>query len=1426
MNLRLPASPGYQGRSTACPARCSVSGPNPANWSLYHSFEQFSLCQESLFYSFCFVDPVDDPEQLHRIYACTSFGPDWGNLPANALSLRSQSAKAPTPVNGTYQIGFWPSAPGSFVSSSLATLIGQIRQYLSQGFGPENRPTVLFASFGSTSVGIYIGQGLHNQGIANNALAYLEHSIALSNASHSAKVAMQFCQPGQTSHHIFGLMATGNGTFATVQDALKSWSKAECLKIPAVQNATGTVPLVMPLLTPSPNINSTNSTWTHGNATPIQGKALAPRASCSTIQVVSGDSCGSLAQRCGITPAQFTKYNPASNECSALQVGEHVCCSAGTLPNFAPQPQPDGTCATYTVQPNDDCATIAATYSITVANINSFNNNTWAWNGCSHLYPNNIICLSKGNPPMPAPVSNAICGPQVPGTPTPPSGTNISMLNPCPLNACCDAWGQCGTTADFCTNTGTGVPGTAAPGTNGCISNCGTNIVLSSPPETYRNIAFYEGYNLQRDCLYQDISQLDVSSYTHVYFAFGVLSPYYVVQIPNATTIYEFDQFKRILGAKRILSIGGWDFSTSPSTYNIFREGVTAANRLTMATNIANFINEHDLDGINIDWEYPGAPDLPIIPPASPDDGTNYLAFLAILRNLLPNKEITIAAPASYWYLRGFPIEKMTPLLDYIIYMTYDLHGQITKAGIPSNKVVVGVTSYGRSFAMADADCYGPQCQFLGPPDGSQAAPGRCTQTAGYMSNAEIQEILADSSRVNQNYIDLSSNTNVLVYDDTQWVGWMSNGIKASRASLYKSLAMGGTTNWATDLQEYNDPPFVASSWGVLINDVLMGIDPTEEGDRTGNWTSLTCSDPAVRDALWMGCAQRWSELDADDAWKDTIKVWTQYDEGRLNFSASIMRTFHVSNNADCGLLAKDSGCDESQPCGYFEGMDGFGGSGPAAYLIYNSFVVINQIFSDLYDTIAKTVKGDVALVLPEMENTFAPVPPESNSELLLILLNLLGLGATAIAAPFFDGVFGALPALVALGEAGADTAKDITFATLAFGTAIVSVTLDGGSKAQWTPESQTNFTATMDQVLMGWSAVVENQLYDLFNGSEASVKLLGSMIANGNLLECNGTVPADSYPSSTQLEQHVLKIFYSFAIPALWTASGTRAFVVDSGYPCGTVNPMTLYMTNDTQEATYSCYNGNLYYLVYPDGDWHDCANEDAALSVDTVKPPPPVCNPSYFTAPPGLGSLGKAPWQGVTVADLIAGSVNTYVANGYTNGAPTADPKNQQTLQDLMNQDITTPGLITLPVCSAQIAWASWSNPSQSNSSAPGYPCNPLQGVTKCSGYTFEDQTSSASPSVSDCQTIIKNIQGTGGEWTTGIGSQRDIASYGSCNFGVNNDGVSGDVTYHTGSQDIVNIITEAISRYGSSGVVGAKGYMDCDGNVNSQRVEWGLY
>ena len=88
---------------------------------------------------------------------------------------------------------------------------------------------------------------------------------------------------------------------------------------------------------------------------------------CSTITVVSGDSCGSLVTKCGISAADFTAYNPSPTLCSTLAVGELVCCSPGTLPNLAPSPNANGSCATYNVVSGNSCSQIAAPYGLTVA---------------------------------------------------------------------------------------------------------------------------------------------------------------------------------------------------------------------------------------------------------------------------------------------------------------------------------------------------------------------------------------------------------------------------------------------------------------------------------------------------------------------------------------------------------------------------------------------------------------------------------------------------------------------------------------------------------------------------------------------------------------------------------------------------------------------------------------------------------------------------------------------------------------------------------------------------------------------------------------------------------------------------------------------------------------------------------------------------
>lgn len=195
---------------------------------------------------------------------------------------------------------------------------------------------------------------------------------------------------------------------------------------------------------------------------------------CKTKSVISGDSCSSLASKCGLKPADFTKLHPASNFCSALQVGQPVCCTYGKLPDITPKPGSDGSCAVYSVKSGDGCSVIAVSHGLTEDKIESFNTKTWGWNGCSALLPAQNICLSTGTPPFPPSVSNAVCGPQVPGTKKPSSGSSDTWasLNPCPLKVCCNVWGQCGATDDFCVKSpaDTGAPGTTKPGKNSCKS--------------------------------------------------------------------------------------------------------------------------------------------------------------------------------------------------------------------------------------------------------------------------------------------------------------------------------------------------------------------------------------------------------------------------------------------------------------------------------------------------------------------------------------------------------------------------------------------------------------------------------------------------------------------------------------------------------------------------------------------------------------------------------------------------------------------------------------------------------------------------------------------------------------------------------------------------------------------------------------------
>ncbi|KAK3500592.1 hypothetical protein B0T13DRAFT_535440 [Neurospora crassa] len=1447
-NLRQPASISYRGRDD-CPTLCSVTGPDPGSWPAYHSLSQVAHCKETVFYHFSIYDDVDDGSSGQRIYACTSYGA-LQKPGADMSQMKANADPTHTPTNVTLEFGGWnETAPHHGVD--LRSLSRSVRRALAAGYTSDDKQSlVLFVQTVTGTAGLYLGRNVNIQSTAPDALIAFENALYASNNTGGSK-AIQLCGHDYDGDHVVGFIATSNTSFTPVQQAIRSWKNATCLSFDTVRNIPATVDFTTPLV--SPSNATTNSTYSASTALrAIRGTHLQTRAECRTIQVASGDSCAKLATKCGISPSDFTKYNPDSKLCSSLMPLQYVCCSSGTLPDFTPQKNSDGSCASYAVVQDDTCSAIAAAHSLTVDQIESFNKQTWGWSGCSRLMAQAVICLSDGTPPMPAPLANAVCGPQKPGTKKPDNMDDIQKLNPCPLNACCDVWGQCGITAEFCTDTNTGAPGTAKPNTNGCISNCGTNVVKGKPPAQWISLGYYEAYSLGgRSCLYQDVRQIDTNKYSHIHFAFGDITPDFKVSAGDVISAYEFEAFRSMTNVHRVISFGGWAFSTDAATYNIFRTGVTAANRLTLATNIANFVKEKGLDGVDIDWEYPGEPDIPGPPPGAEDEGTNYLAFLVVLKNLLPGKTVSIAAPASYWYLKQFPIAQISKVVDYIVLMCYDLHGQwdygnkwsqegcangnclrshvnltetrtalamITKAGVDSGKVVVGVSSYGRSFNMADAGCYSKDCFFTGSATASDASKGPCTDTAGYISNAEINDIIVNNaSRVNQNFIDSSSNSRIVVYDNNQWVAFMDDSIRAARTAIYKGLGMGGTSNWATDLEKYHDAPSISKDWSTFRLSIKRGDNPYAVGDRHGNWTDLSCTDPAIQNAEHIPPQERWNMLDGSDAWRDIMKVWFDYQKpSNTPFTEAVSYTIHGPPSPDCGTLARKNVCEQTVQC---SSNFGGGGSGAVGYEIWNSMVIIHEMYATYVTALYQAAAATLDPALKDFENQFAPIPKKFDDSWLGILLACVGLAGTVGVSGFFNTALKSMPYWRA-NSVSYDNWKDTAKALVSFGTSIAG-TLTGKKRQQ----KQDAFSDYMGNVVSAWANVTEMSLRQLFNGEPESVELLTSLVANGHFIDGSvnggGSSPTDALdttansPLMAEVRASISKAFFAFALPSIWSVSGTTAFIMDSGFDCGTVDPMGEYLDKDTQHKTAGCYNGKLYYLAYPSGPAEDCSGGDEAV----------VCRPNTFSAPPGIDTLDGTRFGGVKVSDLITGAVRTYIQNGNKNGGEQVDPTHGGSLDGLMDQDVTTPGFIRIPVCSASVAFGAWSDTSVS-SDVDNYPCYIKPSPDYCEASSFVDQTSDASPSTSDCMGIVRNIQGTQGQWTVENGQQHQLVQYGACKFGIQGLNKHGNGWFHVGAQDIVDIITDSINKFGGSGRVGAKGLMDCKGNINSQDVEWGLY
>lgn len=173
----------------------------------------------------------------------------------------------------------------------------------------------------------------------------------------------------------------------------------------------------------------------------------------------------------------------------------------------------------------------------------------------------------------------------------------------------------------------------------------------------------------------------------------------------------------------------------------------------------------------------------------------------------------------------------------------------ITKAGVPANKVIVGVSSYGRSFGMADPSCTGPECHFTGTRTHSTASLGRCTKTAGIIADAEIYELIKHGA---QSWHDDASDSDMVVYNTDSWAAYMNKQTKSSRVTGYGLYNFGGSVDWAVDLENFSGASDTDSmNITQATNEFMEALDTSgyNMSSFDGNVTDL-----ATRLVRWDGC--------------------------------------------------------------------------------------------------------------------------------------------------------------------------------------------------------------------------------------------------------------------------------------------------------------------------------------------------------------------------------------------------------------------------------------------------------------------------------------------------------------------------------------------------------------------------------------------
>ncbi|KAF6788479.1 chitinase [Colletotrichum sojae] len=390
----------------------------------------------------------------------------------------------------------------------------------------------------------------------------------------------------------------------------------------------------------------------------------------------------------------------------------------------------------------------------------------------------------------------------------------------CKLNACCSEHGFCGTTKDFCQE--------------GCQSNC---ILEPKPPggspkgaALDRVIGYYESWSYKSPCNRKAPSDLPLKDLTHLNYAFTFIEPE-TYEMVTMDMEHEDDLWQITVDSKKYnpnlkvyVAVGGWTFSDNGTvTQPLFGEiARTEANRKKFADGVVRFLNRYGFDGLDIDWEYPGAGDRG----GKDEDVPNFVLLMKTLRAAFDASPrqlgLTFTIPSSFWYLRWFDMPGLLQYADWTNLMSYDLHGTwdehnpigaiaqahtnlteiklaaqlLWRVGVRPEQVVLGYGFYGRAFELADPSCSKPGCPFAGG-----AKKGPCSNEAGILMYYEIQAILKKYPDLKPVF-DKEAAVKYITWDKNQWISYDDAETFELKLKWANDMGFGGSMIWAVDTDD------------------------------------------------------------------------------------------------------------------------------------------------------------------------------------------------------------------------------------------------------------------------------------------------------------------------------------------------------------------------------------------------------------------------------------------------------------------------------------------------------------------------------------------------------------------------------------------------------------------------------------------------